>query len=613
MCGICGYVKNTNITEDKTIYDMTNSLTLKNPNTINVFIKDNVAFGTKNTSTNSLTYDNQVFTRIIDGIHYTIICNGKLYNLDELKDDLIAKGYNFLTSSNLEVILISYIEYGKDMLNKLNGIFAFAIYNQKSKEIFLARDKLGIKPLFYYNTNTFIFASEIKAILKNKNVKAKVTKDELCEIFGLGPAHSPGKTFFKDIYEILPGHYAVYSNNTFITKCYWDLRTFKVKDSIDESINKIKLLVTDSLKKQIASNVSVCSMLSGGLDSSILSYLTNKQVKNLHTFSINFDDNDKDFKGNDYQPTKDSDYVKIMKEFLLTKHTELKFSTDEVYKALKDSMIAKDMPGMADVDSSMLVFCKKIYEQGFKVAISGECSDEIFGGYPWYYKEDLIASEDFPWSRSINVRSKIINSKLVDPSYLKSYIKKSYNSVAKNIVYDSDDIFENTFRKTCYTTIKWFMNTLIERTDRMSMMSGLEVLVPFADYRIFEYVYNVSAKYKLGLVDGNSKPCEKYLLRKAFENELPLDIIYRKKSPFPKTYDPKYLEILENTIKNIINKSTSPILEIINVKYLYELLDSHGKNLTENWFGQLMTYPQTLAYLIQINMWLEEYNISIEI
>ena len=613
MCGICGYVENKNITEDKTIFDMAYSLTHRGPDATNIFVKNNVALGHTRLSIRDLNRGAQPFTRIINGTYYTIVYNGELYNLDEIKSDLLAKGYDFLTTSDTEVMLLAYVEYGKDILTRLNGIFAFVVYNQDSKEIFLARDKLGIKPLFYYNNDTFIFASEIKAILKHKKVEAKVSKDELCEIFGLGPAHTPGKTFFKDIYEILPGHYAVYSNNNFYTKCYWDLKTTKVTDSIDESITKIKLLVEDSLKRQLISDVPVCSMLSGGLDSSVLSYLASKHIKDLHTFSIDFDGNDKNFKGSDYQPTKDSDYVKIMKDFLMTNHTELKFSTDEIYNSLKDSMIARDMPGMADVDSSMLVFCKKIHEQGFKVAISGECSDEIFGGYPWYYKEELIASDGFPWARSTNIRAKIINEKLVDDTYLKSYIRKSYNSVAKNIVYDSDDIFENTFRKTCYTTIKWFMNTLIERTDRMSMMSGLEVRVPFADYRIFEYVYNVCAKYKLGLTSGNSKPCEKYLLRKAFEKELPLDIVYRKKSPFPKTYDPKYIEILENAIKDIINKSTSPILEIINVKYLYELLDTHGKNLTENWFGQLMTYPETLAYLIQINMWLEEYNITIEI
>ena len=300
-----------------------------------------------------------------------------------------------------------------------------------------------------------------------------------------------------------------------------------------------------------------------------------------------------------------------MQKYIMSTHTNLYFSTKEILDNLKDAVIARDMPGMADVDSSMLVFCKKIKERGFDIAISGECSDEIFGGYPWYYKEHLINSKNFPWSRAINTRKKIINSNIVSQEYLENYITEAFNKTSSNVAFNSSDERENTFRKTCYNTIKWFMNTLIERTDRMSKMSGLEVRVPFADYKIFEYVYNLSAKYKLGLVNGNNVPIEKYLLRKAFENDLPHEIVYRKKSPFPKTYDPKYTEALENIIKDIINKSTSPLLEIINVKYLYEILETKGNILTENWFGQLMTYPQTLAYLIQINIWLEEYKIEI--
>jgi len=302
-----------------------------------------------------------------------------------------------------------------------------------------------------------------------------------------------------------------------------------------------------------------------------------------------------------------------MRDYIKSNHTDLYFSTNELLDNLKNAVISRDAPGMADVDSSMLVFCKKIKEYGFDIAISGECSDEIFGGYPWYYKEHLINSINFPWSRAIDIRKNIINSKIVSQEYLEKYINNAFIQTSNNVVFNSADEQENIFRKTCYNTIKWFMNTLIERTDRMSKMSGLEVRVPFADYKIFEYVYNLSAKYKLGLVNGNNVPIEKYLLRKAFENDLPNDIIYRKKSPFPKTYDPKYTETLENIIKDIINKSTSPLLELINVKYLYEILENKGKNLTENWFGQLMTYAQTLAYLIQINIWLEEYNIEIDI
>jgi len=611
MCGICGYIDKKNITDDKLIFNMASRLTDRGPDATGIYVNGNVALGHTRLSIRDLKCGLQPMSRVINGKTYTIIYNGELYNTEEIKEDLESKGYEFLTTSDTEVVLLAYVEYGEQSVTRLNGIFAYAIYDDG--KIFVARDKLGIKPLFYSNDSIFVFASEIKAILKHPDVTAKIGKDEICEIFGLGPAHTPGKTFFKGIYEIKPGHYGIYINNELKTYKYWDLETKDVIDNVEESIEKIKELVTDSLKRQLVSDVPVCSMLSGGLDSSVLAYLASKENPELATFSIDFEGNETNFTGNDYQPTRDSDYVTIMKDLLKTRHTNLYFSTEEIFNSLKDAMIARDMPGMADVDSSMLVFCRKIKACGYKVAISGECSDEIFGGYPWYYKQHLIDSKNFPWSRSIDTRKNIINEHLVSPDYIENYVNCAFQSTSNNVVYNSEDKNENTFRKTCYNTIKWFMNTLVERTDRMSMLSGLEVRVPFADYRIFEYVYNVNAKYKLGLIDANDTPIEKYLLRKAFENELPHDVVYRKKSPFPKTYDPKYTKLLEDSMKNIINKSSSPILELINVRYLYEILDSHGENLKENWFGQLMTYPQTLAYLIQINMWLEEYNIEIEI
>ena len=217
-------------------------------------------------------------------------------------------------------------------------------------------------------------------------------------------------------------------------------------------------------------------------------------------------------------------------------------------------------------------------------------------------------SYPFPWAKSLGLRENILNTNIVSKEYLEEYIKSKISNI--NSIKDSNLDFENTFSTNCYNTIKWFMACLVERTERMADYLGIDVRTPFADYKLFEYVYNISAKRKLGL-ETSDTPMEKYILRKAFEDILPESIVYRKKSPFPKTYDPKYLELLEDEMKKIINDSTSPILEIINVDFLYELLSTHGANLKENWFGQLMTYPQTLAYLIQVNMWLVHYNIEI--
>lgn len=432
------------------------------------------------------------------------------------------------------------------------------------------------------------------------------------ELIGLGPAHSPGNTYFKDIYELKAGHYATYSGINFNTYCYWDLKTNPCEDDIYTAISKTKELVTDSLKRQFVSDVPVCSMLSGGLDSSVLTTLAKQENPRLSTFSIDFTGNDTSFVSNTYQPTQDSEFVKIMSEFLNTNHKTIYFKNEDLFNLLKDSMIARDMPGMADVDSSMYAFCKAISDNGFKVCISGECSDEIFGGYPWYYREKLVNYPSFPWALSDDIRSNMLKTNICKNYDIKDYITESYDNTLRNVELNSNNEMENKFRKTNYLTIKWFMNTLIERTDRASTANGLEVRIPFADYRIFEYIYNVPARYKLGLVHNN-EPVEKYLLRKAFEVDLPKEVVYRKKSPFPKTYSTDYLNLVENEIRRVIQDKNSPIHEIINTNYLNNILETKGELLKENWFGQLMTYPQTLAYILQVNMWLNEYNINIEI
>lgn len=614
MCSICGYINsNERIKNSNIINKMTESLSNNSYNFSNVYTNNYVALGyVKNNIAEHLT-ETQPLTYTYNSNEYVITYSGKLYNQKEIKETLEKQGFTFNTSSEAETILVAYIAYNEKCLEILNGVFAFAIYSKKDNSLFLARDRLGIKPLFYtIQNNTLIFGSEIKMILKHPKVKAVVGEKELMEIMALGPAHTPGYTFFKNIYEIKAGHFATYSGINFNTHCYWDLKTEKCEDDVYTAISKTKELVTNSLKRQIVSDIPVCSMLSGGLDSSVLTYLAKEELSTLSTFSIDFTGNDTSFISNSYQPTQDSTYVKLMSEFLDTKHTSIYFKNKELFANLKNSMIARDMPGMADIDSSMYVFCKAISDSGFKTCISGECSDEIFGGYPWYYKEKLVNYTSFPWALSDNIRSNLLKQDICTHYDVKEYIKESYNNTLKNVELNSNNEFENKFRKTNYLTIKWFMNTLIERTDRVSNATGLEVRVPFADYKLFEYVYNVPAKYKLGLVH-NSEPVEKYLLRKAFENNLPKEIVYRKKSPFPKTYSNDYLMLVENEVKNIISDKERPLNQVINREYLNQILETKGANLKENWFGQLMTYPQTLAYLIQIDMWLEEYNLKLEV
>ena len=611
MCGFCGYMQNDDITEKDTILAMKESIIQRGNSDNNIYINNNVALGHVRLSIIDIKNGTQPMKKTINNNSYTIVYNGELYNTNLLRNILITRGYDFTTECDTEVLLLLYVEFKEKMLRFINGIFAFAIYDENENSIFVAKDRLGIKPLFYAVSNDkFIFSSEIKGILASKFISPTMGKEELLELFSLGPAHSPGKTYFKNIFELKAGHYALYKNNTLTINKYWDLEEKKMFDDDSEIIDNVKFLVSDSTKKQLVSDVGMSSMLSGGLDSSIVTKIASDNIKELNTYSINYENNDKDFVANSYQLTKDSDFVKIMVKYLDTNHKTIIVDDNSLFNSLYESVIARDMPGMADIDSSMYVFCKEIAKNDEKVILSGECSDEIFGGYPWFYKEHLKKAKGFPWALSENLRQNLLKENLLNKDDILNYILSSKNHTLKDIRHISLDSFENEFKEINYLTIKYFMNTLIERTDRMSMRNSLEVRVPYADHRIFEYVYNVDAKLKLGLRNSN-EVVEKYILKQAFKNDIPTDITNRKKSPFPKTYSKTYLLLLEEKLNNILNNPSSRLNEIINVDYVKNLIETHGNELKENLFGQLMTYPQTLAFLIQIDYWLTTYNVKI--
>ena len=330
-------------------------------------------------------------------------------------------------------------------------------------------------------------------------------------------------------------------------------------------------------------------------------------LNDLETYSVDYKDNDKNFKKTAFQPNQDSDYVDFISQKLHTNHHKVILDTDELVDALKDAVIARDTPGMADVDSSLLLFCKNV-KKNATVALTGECADEIFGGYPWFFREDALNSNTFPWSINISGRQHILNEKIEKKVDLKSYIDYRYNeSLSEVELLDTDTKETKEKRKISYLTINWFMPTLLDRSDRMAMYNGLELRVPFCDYRLAEYVYNIPWEMKA------YKGREKGFLRHIMKNKLPDEIIERKKSPYPKTWNPNYLKKVKSILINIMKDEASPIKELLNEKDILDIIETDGKSFSRPWFGQLMTGPQLMAYLIQVNLWLEIYKPVIEI
>jgi asparagine synthase (glutamine-hydrolysing) len=548
-----------------------------------------------------------------EGKTYVIVYNGQLYNTSELKNELLKNGFTFKGHSDTEVLLKSYIHFGNDVCNHLNGIFGFAIWNVEDEELFVARDMFGIKPLYYcLKNNNFIFASEIKAILEFPECEAILDKQGICELFGIGPSHTPGYTPFKDILELEPAHYMVYNKNGLYKKEYWSLKTKPHTDNFEDTCEKIKFLVKDSVERQLVSDVPLCTLLSGGLDSSIITAIASNYYKKeygerLNTFSVDYVGQAENFVKNDFQPDTDDKYIDLMVNTFGTNHTKIVLDTPELFNYLEDSVVARDFPGMADVDSSYLLFFKNVKKYA-KVAISGECSDEIFGGYPWYFRKDSLESNTFPWSLAINERQNLLAPDISSKVNLKNYIDNRYLESINKIEFLDTDSQENILsRKLIYLTSNWFMQTLLDRTDRMAMYNGFEVRVPFCDYRIVEYLWNIPWEMKA------YKGREKGLLRYCMEDFLPKEIVYRKKSPYPKTHNPSYLKIVKEKLSKIMENNDAPITLLLNKDYILNILETDGKAFTRPWFGQLMTGPQLMAYLIQVNIWLERYQPKIEL
>ena len=598
MCGFVGFSNFNNDLSNKyysnILKEMNSTLSKRGPDEEGYYLNNNVCMAHKRLIVIDPNGGKQPMIENYSFGDYVIVYNGQIYNTKELKDVLISNGFTFNGHCDTEILLKSYIHYGTDVVNHLNGIFAFVIWDCKNNSVFLARDHLGVKPLFYtILDDTLIFASELKAIFKFPNIEKIIDSQGISELFGIGPSHTPGTTVFKNIYELKPAHLGIFNSSGLSLKRYWKFVSKPHIDDLETTCNNVKFLLEDTITRQLVSDVPLCTFLSGGLDSSIITkfasdYCKKQNMPPLDTYSIDYVDNDKNFVKSDFQPNSDKYYINLMTEDLYTNHHEIVIDTPELASYLEDAMIARDMPGMADIDSSLLLFCKNVKKEK-TVTLTGECADEIFGGYPWFFRDDSLNSGTFPWSIAISERQHLLNPDIGNKINLKDYIDFRYNESLNEVdILDVDSKETAEKRKISYLTINWFMQTLLDRSDRMAMYNGFEIRVPFCDYRLAEYVWNIP--WEMKALNGREKGLLRYICR----DFLPAEIVDRKKSPYPKTHNPTYLKRVKNMLSDIMNKKDSPINLLLNRQYILEILDSDGKSFSRPWFGQLMT--RTTAY-----------------
>lgn len=609
MCGIAGEINlQENFGEAKlpTWWAMQATLKRRGPDQEGLFWDDHAALIHARLAVVDVAKGRQPMHLDWQGRHLVLVYNGEIYNTEELRAELVAAGHEFRGHSDTEVVLHGFAEWGEALLPRLNGIFAFAVWEPAAGRLFLARDRFGVKPLFYaLKGETLLFASEIKALLAHPQVKPQIDRRALAEVFFMGPGRTPGCGVFRGVQELPAACMAVYDAAGWREQAYWRLHDAPCHDSFAEAAAKVRHLVQDAIERQLVSDVPLGCFLSGGLDSSLIAAVADKYYtasgRRLKTFSVTYRDNERYFKRSKFQPNSDEEFIRRMNEYLNAENHLVVLESEALAPALYEAVEARDLPGMADVDSSLLLFCREIKKE-VTVALSGECADEIFGGYPWYRDPEIRAKYGFPWAQSTAWRSEFLRPELAETIDGAAYINAAYEKTLAEADILPECAGDNRrVKEMMALNLTWFMQTLLDRKDRMSMWSGLEVRVPFCDWRVAEYLYSVPWAFK------DWQGYEKGLLREAMRGWLPDEVLWRKKSPYPKTHNPAYLAVVSDMLRQELADGNAPLLDFCRREALEQLLES---DVQTPWYGQLMLTPQTIAYFLQVNHWLKHYHIE---
>ena len=541
------------------------------------------------------------------GDKWAVINESEVNNINEMRNRMICLGHSFTSNEDAEVIVHGYAQWGKGFIDMLQGLVCFVLWNITKNTLLVVRDRMGIKPLFYMpHGSGLIFSSEIKTILAYPTVKAELDCTGAAQLILLGPGRIPGSGVLKNIYELEPGGYLEYDAHKLFCGKYWDLKDREHTESFDQTAEHVRWLVLDAIKGHIDVDANLGAFLSGGLDSSIICSVCAEELKKsgkvLNTFSVDYVDHEKFFVAGKYQPESDKQYIQIMRDHLGSTHHWTILDPYDLINCLEDATIARDLPGMADVDFSLLALCNQV-KNTVGVALSGECADELFGGYPWFRDVKLRTSAGFPWAANIRYREGLLSERMKEQIDAESFVMDHFNSsIQKCDILPGGDAVDAEVKKMSYLNQKWFMQTLMDRNDRMSMYNGLEVRAPFCDHRIASYMYGVPWKF----MEFNGR--EKGLLRYAMKGLLPDKVLWRKKSPYPKTFDPTYHKLVKQMLKDVICDVNQPVFQIVSRTAAIKLLD---EEMNDPFYGRLMKSPQTIAYLLQINYWLKAYHVTI--
>jgi asparagine synthase (glutamine-hydrolysing) len=610
MCGITGWVDwNRDLTQHREVARaMADTMVCRGPDAGDVWLSRHAALGHRRLAIIDLSGGAQPM-----GHHPTgdpagsvvLTYSGEVYNFRELRAQLSAAGHQFRTRSDTEVVLRAYQEWGADCARRFVGMFAFAVWDGPREELLLVRDPLGIKPLYYADTgHGVLFGSEPKAILANPDFTAEVDGEGLAELLLTPTLKTPGHGIFRGLRELRPGRIARISRGGVRESSYWRLESRPHPDSFETTVRTVRDLLEETVDQQLVSDVPLCSLLSGGLDSSAISALAARKLAEqgadrLVTFSVDFAGASEHFVPDSLRPSTDGPYAQLAAVHLDTKHTEVVLEAPDLLVTQLQTMRARDLPGMGDMDVSLLMLCRAVREQA-TVALSGESADEVFGGYPWFHEDEAIFAPGFPWSQGRTGRFEVLDGAFMQRLALREYVGDRYAQALSEVPHlAGEEGRDRRLREVQYLNFTRFLPALLDRKDRMSMAASLEVRVPFCDHRLVEYLWNVP--WPMKNVGGQ----EKGLLRRAVADLLPPEITWRRKSAFPVARDPAFDRAVRDRLRAILASTDSPLLPMLNAPRLAEALAAPAGH----WGGPHSS--AWLGYLVELETWLTTYRVRI--
>ncbi|WP_433255513.1 asparagine synthase (glutamine-hydrolyzing) [Streptosporangium sp. CA-135522] len=617
MCGISGWVdfdRDLGRSRDAA-QAMTDTMACRGPDDEGVWLDRHAALGHRRLAVIDIEGGCQPMVAEEHGRPLAVLTySGEVYNFRELRAELDARGHRFRTQSDTEVVLRAYLEWGEDLATRLNGMFAFAIWDVRREELLLVRDRMGVKPLYYHPTPAgVLFGSEPKAILANPLAgRAVVGADELCELLSL--IKTPEHGIYRGMYEVRPGQLVRVGRRGLRRRRYWELESREHADDLDTTVRTVRGLLDDIVDRQLIADVPLCSLLSGGLDSSTITALAAKALREhgagrIRSFAVDFAGYSENFEPDEMRDTPDAPYVHDVVRHIAPDHTDIVLdSADLIDPVVRAAVLrARDLPtGVGDMDASLYLLFQAIRGHS-TVALSGESADEVFGGYRWFHEPETVGADTFPWLAAPGVERYGGLTALLDESLLRkldlpAYRAEGYRQALAEVPrLPGESGLEKRMREISYLHLTRFVQILLDRKDRMSMAVGLEVRVPFCDHRLVDYVFN--APWSMKTFDGR----EKSLLRAASADVLPRSVLERRKSPYPSTQDPSYGQAVRAEAARLLERRDIAAAPLIDPEKVRTVLDAPADP------GGPAGARSSLERLLQLNAWLEEYGVQIDL